>query len=169
MQDEYYTARMLKLAQRGRFTTHPNPSVGCVIVKNGEVAGGDYHRRADEPHVEVRTLHMTGGKAKGIITYVTLEPCDRYGCTPSCCDALTAAGMTRVATAMQDPNPRVTRRGLYRSQQASVDVNHGLMMNEIEQLDKDFLRRVRTSFPHIQLKLDTSLGGCAAIVSDESQ
>lgn len=95
MQDEYYMARALKLAQRGRFTTHPNPNVGCVIVKDGEIVGEGYHQRAGEPHAEVQALRMAGEKAKGATAYVTLEPCSHHGRTPPCCDALIAAGVAR--------------------------------------------------------------------------
>ena len=152
MQDEYYMARALKLAQRGRFTTHPNPNVGCVIVKDGEIVGEGYHQRAGEPHAEVHALRMAGEKAKGATAYVTLEPCSHHGRTPPCCDALIAAGVARVVAAMQDPNPQVAGRGLYRLQQAGIDVSHGLMMSEAEQLNKGFLKRMRTGFPYIQLQ-----------------
>ena len=147
MQDEYYMARALKLAQRGRFTTHPNPNVGCVIVKDGEIVGEGYHQRAGEPHAEVHALRMAGEKAKGATAYVTLEPCSHHGRTPPCCDALIAAGVARVVASMQDPNPQVAGRGLYRLQQAGIDVSHGLMMSEAEQLNKGFLKRMRTGFP----------------------
>lgn len=157
MQDEYYMARALKLAQRGRFTTHPNPNVGCVIVKDGETVGEGYHQRAGEPHAEVHALRMVSEKAKGATAYVTLEPCSHHGRTPPCCDALIAAGVARVVAAMQDPNPQVAGRGLYRLQQAGIDVSHGLMMSEAEQLNKGFLKRMRTGFPYIQLKLGASL------------
>lgn len=82
MQDELYMARALKLAARGRFTTHPNPNVGCVIVKDGEIVGEGYHHRAGEPHAEVHALRMAGEKARGATAYVTLEPCSHHGRTP---------------------------------------------------------------------------------------
>lgn len=169
MQDEYYMARALKLAQRGRFTTHPNPNVGCVIVKDGEIVGEGYHHRAGEPHAEVHALRMAGEKAKGATAYVTLEPCSHHGRTPPCCDALIAAGVARVVAAMQDPNPQVAGRGLYRLQQAGIDVSHGLMMSEAEPLNKGFLKRMRTGFPYIQLKLGASLDGRTAMANGESQ
>ncbi len=95
MQDEMYMARALKLAARGRFTTHPNPNVGCVIVKDGEIVGEGFHYRAGEPHAEVHALRMAGEKARGATAYVTLEPCSHHGRTPPCCDALIAAGVSR--------------------------------------------------------------------------
>ncbi|MDM2736440.1 bifunctional diaminohydroxyphosphoribosylaminopyrimidine deaminase/5-amino-6-(5-phosphoribosylamino)uracil reductase RibD [Citrobacter sp. Ct235] len=169
MQDELYMARALKLAQRGRFTTHPNPNVGCVIVNQGEVVGEGYHHRAGEPHAEVHALRMAGEKAKGATAYVTLEPCSHHGRTPPCCDALIAAGVSRVVAAMQDPNPQVAGRGLYRLQQAGIEVSHGLMMSEVEALNKGFLKRMRTGFPYVQLKLGASLDGRTAMASGESQ
>ncbi|WP_154915336.1 bifunctional diaminohydroxyphosphoribosylaminopyrimidine deaminase/5-amino-6-(5-phosphoribosylamino)uracil reductase RibD [Klebsiella grimontii] len=169
MQDELYMARALKLAARGRFTTHPNPNVGCVIVKDGEIVGEGFHYRAGEPHAEVHALRMAGEKAQGATAYVTLEPCSHHGRTPPCCEALIAAGVSRVVAAMQDPNPQVAGRGLYRLQQEGVDVSHGLMMNEAEALNKGFLKRMRTGFPWIQLKMGASLDGRTAMACGESQ
>ncbi|MDF7680335.1 bifunctional diaminohydroxyphosphoribosylaminopyrimidine deaminase/5-amino-6-(5-phosphoribosylamino)uracil reductase RibD [Enterobacteriaceae bacterium ESL0689] len=169
MHDEIYMARALKLAARGRFTTHPNPNVGCVIVKDNEIVGEGFHYRAGEDHAEVHALRMAGEKAKGATAYVTLEPCSHYGRTPPCCEALIAAGITRVVAAMQDPNPQVAGRGLYRLQQAGVAVSHGLMMAEVEALNKGFLKRMRTGFPYLQLKMAMSLDGRTAMASGESQ
>ncbi|MGN8162843.1 bifunctional diaminohydroxyphosphoribosylaminopyrimidine deaminase/5-amino-6-(5-phosphoribosylamino)uracil reductase RibD [Pantoea vagans] len=167
--DERYMARALELARRGRFTTMPNPNVGCVIVRDGEVVGEGWHQRAGEPHAEVYALRMAGEKARGATAYVTLEPCSHHGRTPPCCDALIAAGVTRVVAAMQDPNPQVAGRGLHRLHQAGIDVSHGLMMQEAEALNRGFLKRMRTGFPWIQLKLGASLDGRTAMASGESQ
>jgi len=167
--DERYMARALELARRGRFTTMPNPNVGCVIVRNGEVVGEGWHQRAGEPHAEVHALRMAGKKARGATAYVTLEPCSHHGRTPPCCDALIAAGVTRVVAAMQDPNPQVAGRGLHRLHQAGIEVSHGLMMPEAEALNRGFLKRMRTGFPWIQLKLGASLDGRTAMASGESQ
>ncbi|PIF23096.1 bifunctional diaminohydroxyphosphoribosylaminopyrimidine deaminase/5-amino-6-(5-phosphoribosylamino)uracil reductase RibD [Candidatus Pantoea floridensis] len=169
MTDERYMARALELARRGRFTTTPNPNVGCVIVRAGEIVGEGWHQRAGEPHAEVHALRMAGERAKGATAYVTLEPCSHHGRTPPCCDALIAAGVTRVVAAMQDPNPQVAGRGLYRLQQAGIDVSHGVMINEAEALNRGFLKRMRTGFPWIQLKLGASLDGRTAMASGESQ
>jgi len=167
--DELYMARALELARRGRFTTTPNPNVGCVIVRDGKVVGEGYHFRAGEPHAEVHALRMAGEKARGATAYVTLEPCSHHGRTPPCCDALIAAGVTRVVAAMQDPNPEVAGRGLYRLQQAGIEVSHGLMMQEAEALNRGFLKRMRTGFPWVQLKLGASLDGRTAMASGDSQ
>lgn len=169
MTDERYMARALELARRGRFTTMPNPNVGCVIVRDGEVVGEGWHQRAGEPHAEVHALRMAGEKARGATAYVTLEPCSHHGRTPPCCDALIAAGVSRVVAAMQDPNPQVAGRGLYRLQQAGIAVSHGLMMAEAEALNRGFLKRMRTGFPWVQLKLGASLDGRTAMASGESQ
>lgn len=167
--DERYMARALELARRGRFTTMPNPNVGCVIVRDGEVVGEGWHQRAGEPHAEVHALRMAGEKARGATAYVTLEPCSHHGRTPPCCDALIAAGVKRVVAAMQDPNPQVAGRGLHRLHQAGIDVSHGLMMADAEALNRGFLKRMRTGFPWVQLKLGASLDGRTAMASGESQ
>ncbi|GAB7261035.1 hypothetical protein DZS_23620 [Dickeya ananatis] len=130
--DEFYMARALELARRGRFTTAPNPNVGCVIVRDGEIVGEGYHQKAGEPHAEVHALRMAGDKARGATAYVTLEPCSHHGRTPPCADALVAAGVARVVAAMQDPNPQVAGRGLHRLQQAGIAVHHGVLMDQAE-------------------------------------
>lgn len=169
MQDEIYMARALSLARRGRFTTTPNPNVGCVIVREGKIVGEGFHYRAGEPHAEVHALRMAGDKARGATVYVTLEPCSHHGRTPPCCDALIAAGVARVVAAMQDPNPQVAGRGLRRLSDAGIAVSHGLMKAEAEVLNRGFLKRMRTGFPWVQLKLGASLDGRTAMADGESQ
>lgn len=169
MSDQHFMARALELARRGRFTTTPNPNVGCVLVREGEIVGEGFHQRAGEPHAEVHALHMAGARAHGATAYVTLEPCSHHGRTPPCCDALIAAGVSRVVAAMQDPNPQVAGRGLYRLQQAGIEVTHGLMAAEAEAINRGFLKRMRTGFPWIQVKLGASLDGRTAMASGESQ
>nr|WP_240634897.1 bifunctional diaminohydroxyphosphoribosylaminopyrimidine deaminase/5-amino-6-(5-phosphoribosylamino)uracil reductase RibD [Brenneria salicis]NMN92382.1 diaminohydroxyphosphoribosylaminopyrimidine deaminase [Brenneria salicis ATCC 15712 = DSM 30166]RBP67722.1 diaminohydroxyphosphoribosylaminopyrimidine deaminase [Brenneria salicis ATCC 15712 = DSM 30166] len=167
--DEPYMARALELARLGRFTTSPNPNVGCVIVRDGEIVGEGYHLRAGEPHAEVHALRMAGERARGATAYVTLEPCSHHGRTPPCADALIAAGVARVVAAMQDPNPQVAGRGLHRLQQAGLEVNHGLMMSEAENINPGFLKRMRTGLPYVRLKMAASLDGRTAMASGESQ
>ncbi|WP_340610981.1 bifunctional diaminohydroxyphosphoribosylaminopyrimidine deaminase/5-amino-6-(5-phosphoribosylamino)uracil reductase RibD [Xenorhabdus bharatensis] len=167
--DETYMSRALELAYQGRFTTSPNPNVGCVIVKDDQIVGEGFHLRAGEPHAEVHALRMAGEKAQGATAYVTLEPCSHHGKTPPCSDALIAAGISRVVVAMQDPNPQVAGRGLYKLQQAGISVEHGVMMEQAEMLNKGFLKRMRTGFPYLQLKLGASLDGRTALASGESK
>ena len=168
-QDEYYLARAFELARRGRFTTTPNPNVGCVIVRDGKIVGEGFHYRAGEPHAEVHALRMAGEAARGATVYVTLEPCSHQGRTPPCADALIAAGVARVVVAMQDPNPQVSGRGLHLLRQAGIDVRHGLMMAEAEEVNLGFLKRMRTGFPYVRLKLAASLDGRTAMASGESR
>ncbi|MDR5609419.1 MULTISPECIES: bifunctional diaminohydroxyphosphoribosylaminopyrimidine deaminase/5-amino-6-(5-phosphoribosylamino)uracil reductase RibD [unclassified Arsenophonus] len=167
--DKQFMSRALSLAKQGRFTTSPNPNVGCVIVRNGEVVGEGFHCKAGEAHAEIHALQMAGEKANGATAYVTLEPCSHYGKTPPCADALIRAGIRRVVVAMQDPNPQVAGRGLLKLQQAGIEVLHGLLMDEAEQLNQGFLKRMRTGFPYVQLKLAASLDGRTALASGESK
>lgn len=138
-------------------------------MRDGQIVGEGWHQRAGEPHAEVHALRMAGDRARGATAYVTLEPCSHHGRTPPCCDALIAAGVKRVVAAMQDPNPQVAGRGLHRLHQAGIEVSHGLMMQEAEALNRGFLKRMRTGFPWIQLKLGASLDGRTAMASGESQ
>ena len=112
--DQQHMARALELARKGLYSTHPNPRVGCVIVRDGKVVGEGWHAKAGEPHAEVHALRQAGELARGATAYVTLEPCSHHGRTPPCADALVAAGVARVVAAMQDPNPDVSGKGLLR-------------------------------------------------------
>ncbi|WGL97782.1 bifunctional diaminohydroxyphosphoribosylaminopyrimidine deaminase/5-amino-6-(5-phosphoribosylamino)uracil reductase RibD [Arsenophonus sp. aPb] len=167
--DKQFMSRALSLAKQGRFTTSPNPNVGCVIVRDGEVVGEGFHCKSGGAHAEIYALQMAGEKAHGATAYVTLEPCSHYGKTPPCADALISAGIRRVVVAMQDPNPQVAGRGLLKLQQAGIEVVHGLLIDEAEQLNQGFLKRMRTGFPYVQLKLAASLDGRTALASGESK
>src|SRR5476649_741469 len=167
--DEKYMARAFELARRGRFTTTPNPNVGCVIVRDGEIVGEGYHLRAGEPHAEVHALRMAGERAKGATAYVTLEPCSHHGRTPPCADALVDAGVARVVASMQDPNPEVAGRGLYRLMNAGIAVQSGVLESEARTLNKGFLKRMEHGLPYVRVKLAMSLDGRTAMASGESQ
>jgi len=169
MSDKAFMQQALQLAKRGRFTTSPNPNVGCVIVNAGEVVGQGWHQKAGEGHAEVNALREAGDKARGATAYVTLEPCSHHGRTPPCCEALIAAGVSRVVVAIQDPNPQVAGRGLHRLRQAGIDVEFGLLAEEAEALNRGFLKRMRTGFPWVQLKMAASLDGRTAMANGESQ
>ncbi|WWP01537.1 MAG: bifunctional diaminohydroxyphosphoribosylaminopyrimidine deaminase/5-amino-6-(5-phosphoribosylamino)uracil reductase RibD [Candidatus Dasytiphilus stammeri] len=169
MEDEFYMKRALEIARRGIFTTTPNPNVGCVIVLNGTIVGEGYHYCAGEPHAEIYALQMAGEKAQTATVYVTLEPCNHQGRTPPCCEALISAGVHRVVIAMQDPNPLVSGRGFSQLKTAGIEVNQGLMEPEAEELNRGFLKRMRTGLPFLQLKIAASLDGRTAMANGESQ
>src|SRR5690606_38529800 len=122
LSDQALMARAIRLAERGLYTTEPNPRVGCVLVRDGRIVGEGWHVRAGEGHAEVNALRQAGELARGAAAYVTLEPCSHFGKTPPCADALVAAGVSRVVAAMQDPNPQVAGRGLQRLREAGVEV-----------------------------------------------
>ncbi len=168
-QDNMYMARAFELARKGRFTTSPNPNVGCVIVRDGTIVGEGYHQKAGEPHAEVHALRMAGDKAQGATAYVTLEPCSHHGRTPPCAEALIKAGVSRVVAAMQDPNPQVAGRGLYMLSQAGIETHSNVLLDDAEAANRGFLKRMRTGFPYIQLKLAASLDGKTALESGESK
>ncbi|MBD8599059.1 bifunctional diaminohydroxyphosphoribosylaminopyrimidine deaminase/5-amino-6-(5-phosphoribosylamino)uracil reductase RibD [Pseudomonas sp. CFBP 8772] len=167
--DAAYMARALELARKGVYSTHPNPRVGCVIVRDGEIVGEGWHVRAGEPHAEVHALRQAGDKAKDATAYVTLEPCSHHGRTPPCADALVNAGVARVVAAMQDPNPDVAGRGLLRLMSAGIAVQSGVLESEARALNKGFLKRMEHGLPYVRVKLAMSLDGRTAMASGESQ
>ena len=167
--DAAYMARALELARKGVYSTHPNPRVGCVIVRDGAIVGEGWHVRAGEPHAEVHALREAGDKAKGATAYVTLEPCSHHGRTPPCADALVNAGVARVVAAMQDPNPDVAGRGLLRLMNAGIAVQSGVLESEARALNKGFLKRMEHGLPYVRVKLAMSLDGRTAMASGESQ
>ncbi|WP_199885104.1 bifunctional diaminohydroxyphosphoribosylaminopyrimidine deaminase/5-amino-6-(5-phosphoribosylamino)uracil reductase RibD [Pseudomonas bohemica] len=167
--DAFYMARALELARKGVYSTHPNPRVGCVIVRDGEVVGEGWHVRAGEPHAEVHALRQAGEKARGATAYVTLEPCSHHGRTPPCADALVNAGVGRVVAAMQDPNPDVAGRGLLRLMSAGIAVQSGVLESEARAINKGFLKRMEHGLPYVRVKLAMSLDGRTAMASGESK
>lgn len=167
--DAHYMARALELARNGHYTTHPNPRVGCVIVKDGQIVGEGWHVRTGEPHAEVHALRAAGDKARGATAYVTLEPCSHHGHTPPCADALVHAGVARVVAAMQDPNPSVAGRGMQRLAQAGIATESGVLEGEARKLNEGFLKRMEHGLPFVRVKLAMSLDGRTAMESGESQ
>lgn len=167
--DHAYMAQALRLAERGLFTTTPNPRVGCVLVKDGLVVGEGWHEKAGEPHAEPLALRQAGAAARGATAYVTLEPCSHHGRTPPCADALIAAGVARVIAAMQDPNPLVAGQGLEKLKAAGVDVASGLLESEARELNLGFVSRITRGRPWLRLKAATSLDGKTALNNGQSQ
>ena len=167
--DISHMSRALQLAERGLYTTDPNPRVGCVLVREGEVVGEGWHAVAGGPHAEIVALQQAGESARGATAYVTLEPCCHHGKTPPCSEALMDAGVSRVVAAMEDPNPRVAGQGLKQLQQAGVDVASGLLQVQAEALNPGFIQRMRIGRPFIRSKLAMSVDGCTAMASGESK
>jgi len=159
----------LALARRGLGTTWPNPSVGCVIVRNGRVAGRAFTAPGGRPHAEPLALDMAGDKARGATAYVTLEPCCHWGRTPPCTDALIAAGIRRVVIATSDPDKRVDREGIARLRGAGITVDEGLLADEAQEVLAGFRQRVTLGRPMVTLKLATTLDGRIATRGGESQ
>ena len=167
--DRRYMDRALSLARHGLFTTTPNPRVGCVIVRDGEVVGEGWHERAGEAHAEVQALQAAQDRARGATAFVTLEPCAHYGQTPPCIDALIAAGISRVVVAMEDPNPLVAGKGLAALRRANVAVHSGLMTHEARELNIGFVSRMTRGRPWVRLKIAASLDGKTALLNGQSQ
>lgn len=168
--DDYrYMAQALRLARKGLFTTHPNPRVGCVLVRDNTIVAEAFHERAGLPHAEALALAMAGEHAKGATAYVTLEPCSHFGRTPPCADALINAGVSRVVAAMTDPNPLVAGRGLAKLKQAGIEVSSGLLESEARALNPGFIKRMEKGLPYVRVKMAMSLDGRTAMQSGESK
>lgn len=167
--DHRWMARALELAERGLFTTTPNPRVGCVIVRDGRCVGEGWHVRAGEPHAEVHALAMAGEAARGATAYVTLEPCSHHGRTPPCAEALVRAGVGRVVAAMEDPNPLVAGRGLARLREAGIATLSGVLEAEARELNLGFVSRMTRGRPWLRLKAAATLDGKTALENGVSQ
>jgi diaminohydroxyphosphoribosylaminopyrimidine deaminase/5-amino-6-(5-phosphoribosylamino)uracil reductase len=159
----------LALARRGLGSTWPNPSVGCVVAREGRVVGRGWTQPGGRPHAETEALARAGEAARDATAYVTLEPCSHWGRTPPCCDALIAAGVSRVVVAAGDPDPRVDGRGLRRLREAGITVEQGLLEAEARAVIAGFVRRITRGLPLVTLKLATSLDGRIATASGESR
>ena len=162
-------SRALRLAEKGLFTTSPNPRVGCVIVNSGKVVGTGWHERAGEPHAEIHALREAGDFARGATVYVTLEPCSHHGRTPPCVDALIRAGVYKVVMAMDDPNPHINGQGKESLREAGIEIQTGLLADEAEQLNIGFINRMLHMRPWVRTKIAASLDGRTALKNGESQ
>lgn len=166
--DERFMLRALELAHEARFWTSPNPHVGCVLVRDGEIIGEGFTQPAGGSHAEVQAL-AAAGDATGATAYVTLEPCSHHGRTGPCADALIAAGVTRVVAALQDPNPSVAGQGLARLRAAGIAVELGVAEQAARREIQGFLWRMTRGWGRVRLKSACSLDGRTAMASGESQ
>lgn len=167
--DKLYMTRAIALAKKGRFTTAPNPNVGCVLVNNGRVVGEGFHQKAGLAHAEVNALAMAEAQSVNATCYVTLEPCSHHGRTPPCALALINAGVKRVVVAMIDPNPQVAGRGIRILEEAGIQVDLGLLENEARDLNRGFIKRMQLGQPRVTVKLASSLDGKTALKNGISQ
>ena len=167
--DSHYMARAIALAEKGFYTTDPNPRVGCVIVKDGNIIGEGWHQRAGEPHAEINALSGLNEQSRGATAYVSLEPCCHHGRTPPCTDALIAAKVKRVVIGSLDPNPRVAGKGIEQLMAAGIEVTHGVLASESDELNPGFLKRMRKQLPFVRCKIAMSMDGKTAMASGESQ
>jgi len=168
MSDQSYLQQALDLARHGIYTTHPNPAVGCVIVKQGKVIGEGWHQQAGKPHAEINALKQAGQQAKNATAYITLEPCCHHGKTPPCTDALIAAKINKVIIAMTDPNPKVSGQGIKELQQAGITVET-IPIDGVQSINRGYTTRMTKGRPFIQLKLAMSLDGKTALANGQSQ
>jgi diaminohydroxyphosphoribosylaminopyrimidine deaminase/5-amino-6-(5-phosphoribosylamino)uracil reductase len=167
--DLRHMSRALALAERGLWTTDPNPRVGCVIADGERVIAEGWHERVGGPHAEAIALAAAGEAARGATAYVTLEPCSHHGRTPPCADALIAAGVRRVHYAMGDPNPRVSGAGAARLVAAGVEVSKGTLAEAARELNPGFLSRMERGRPWLRLKLAASLDGRTSLANGLSR
>lgn len=170
--DTQMMSRAIALAEKGRYTTRPNPCVGCVIVYQNKIIGEGYHQRAGQGHAEVNALkmvHDNGLSAEGATAYVTLEPCSHYGRTPPCALGLINAKVARVVVAVTDANPEVSGRGITLLREAGIEVDVGLLREQAYDLNLGFMKRMKTGLPWITVKIAASLDGKTALSNGVSK
>ena len=167
--DKTYMQLALDLAVKAKGRTSPNPMVGAVIVKEGEIVGKGYHRKAGTPHAEIHALNEAGSLAQNATMYVTLEPCSHHGRTPPCSEAIVKAGLKRVVVAMVDPNPLVAGRGINQLRAAGIEVEAGLLENEAKKLNEIFIKYITTKTPFVLLKTAMTIDGKIATHTGDSK
>jgi diaminohydroxyphosphoribosylaminopyrimidine deaminase / 5-amino-6-(5-phosphoribosylamino)uracil reductase len=167
--DEQMMQRALELAALGRYTTHPNPRVGCVITQGERIVGEGWHRKAGEAHAEPLALQAAGDETRNATVYVTLEPHCHDSRTPPCSQALIRAGVRRVICAMLDPNPQVRGEGVRQMQQAGIEVEVGLAETDAQALNAGFHKRMTTGLPRVVVKIAASLDARVALANGESR
>jgi diaminohydroxyphosphoribosylaminopyrimidine deaminase/5-amino-6-(5-phosphoribosylamino)uracil reductase len=167
--DEKFMCLAIELARKAKGRTSPNPMVGAVIVKDGEIVGTGYHQKAGTPHAEIHAIRDAGEKAKDATIYVSLEPCSHYGRTGPCTQAIISAGLSRVVMAMMDPNPRVNGKGKSILESHGISVTNGILENEARKLNEFFIKYITTGLPFVILKTAMTLDGKIATHSGKSK
>ncbi|WP_054957214.1 bifunctional diaminohydroxyphosphoribosylaminopyrimidine deaminase/5-amino-6-(5-phosphoribosylamino)uracil reductase RibD [Paenibacillus dakarensis] len=169
LNDEFYMNLALEMAARATGQTGVNPVVGCVVVKDGMIAGMGAHLERGTPHAEIHALQMAGPKAAGSTVYITLEPCSHYGKTPPCSERLIAEGVKRVVIAAEDPNPLVSGRGIEKLRAAGIQVDTGILREHAVKLNEPFTKFITTAKPYVTLKTASTLDGKIATNSGDSK
>ena len=167
--DEKYMARALEIANMAAGRTSPNPLVGAVIVKNGQIVGEGYHKKAGTPHAEIHALNAAQGEVQGATMYVTLEPCSHYGKTPPCAEALVKSGIKEVVVATLDPNPKVAGQGIEILQHAGIKTRIGIMEKEAQAQNEVFFKYIITRLPFVCIKYAMTLDGKIATYTGDSK
>lgn len=162
-------SRALQLARKGLYTTHPNPRVGCVLIRDGRIIAEGWHEVTGGAHAEINALNSASGEVTGASCYVTLEPCCHTGRTPPCTDALVRAGIGKLFAAMSDPNPSVSNQGLSTLEQAGIETDLGLLRSQAQDLNPGFIMRMTLQRPYVRCKLGMSLDGRTALANGDSQ
>ncbi|MHB8282837.1 MAG: bifunctional diaminohydroxyphosphoribosylaminopyrimidine deaminase/5-amino-6-(5-phosphoribosylamino)uracil reductase RibD [bacterium] len=157
--DEYYIAKTLNLAKKAAGFTSPNPMVGSIIVKNKEIIGLGYHKKAGAPHAEINALKMAGNNAQGATLYVSLEPCSHFGKTPPCVESIKQYGIKRVVAAIKDPNPSVSGSGFKYLESNGIEIKYGILEDKAKKLNEIFLKNITSDLPFITIKIAISLDG----------
>jgi len=167
--DIYWMRKVIRLAEKGRGRTSPNPMVGAILVKDGIPVGEGYHAKAGEPHAEIIALQKAGDKARGATLYINLEPCSHYGKTPPCAPALIEAGVKKVVVGMEDPNPLVKGRGLEMLRNNGIHVEVGVFKQACLELNEAFSKYIQSGKPFVTLKIAATLDGKIATKQGESK
>ncbi len=167
--DHAYMSQALQLAERGLYSTSPNPHVGCVIVRGGKIVGSGWHVHAGQPHAEINALNVAGEAAQGATVYLTLEPCSHHGRTHPCAEALVRAKVAKVIIAMQDPNPLVAGKGASLLKQSGINVLVGLMEEKAKDLNVGFVSRMTNNRHWVRMKVAASIDGKTALNNGVSQ
>lgn len=169
MTHEDYMRMVLRLAQRGRGLVNPNPMVGCIIVKDGKIAGQGFHKKAGLPHAEIEALEKAQDKAQGASLYVNLEPCSHYGRTPPCTKAIIKAGIKKIYVAMFDPNPLNNGKGIDELRRNGIEVKVGILEEEAKRLNEVFIKFITEKVPFVTVKVAETLDGKIATKTGESK
>lgn len=169
MTNETYMRLALTMAKKNLGQTSPNPVVGCVIIRDGNIVGMGAHLKAGEGHAEVQAIRMAGEKAEGSTAYVTLEPCSHYGKTPPCAELLIQSKVSKVVVATADPNPKVAGRGIQMLRDAGIEVEVGCLEEEAKELNRFFFHYILKKTPYVTIKTAMSLDGKIATHTGDSQ